>query len=89
MSDRDERWFWAVSGQRTAAVRVLGFACTPEHPGAWWVPLLGYTGWEGRHLHDTPQAAVDAEVAVVQARIERDQNRVSVLRASLVSGKTE
>lgn len=81
-TERKSRQFWAEKGN--SVTLVTGYECPPNE-GCWWVPELGYSMWEGKHLFDSEESAL--KMAIVDAQDEeiRIQNKLDALRKQLAS----
>jgi hypothetical protein len=56
---RRSRRFWAIDPQELSHQQVAGLEC-PSTPRHWWVPELGYTLVEGKHLFEDERSCLTA-----------------------------
>jgi hypothetical protein len=78
-SGRKERQFWAVDSESWTVRHVSGFEGRPEYPTIWWVPELGLSMYENRHLFDTQEEAIAAARAELGQRIADLQAKLEAL----------
>jgi hypothetical protein len=64
---REKREWWALFDGKV--MRVTGYSCAPNNPGAWWCPEMGYTLNEGFQLFTREDEALRLAISFLTTSI--------------------
>jgi hypothetical protein len=78
---REQRRFWAWDDYNYIVKEVTGLSCAPMNPTLWWVPSLGYTMEEGKHLFAKYSDALHAAFNAKREKINNLQAQIDRLKA--------